>query len=420
MLSNRKAQLLKSRTTLLRVSIRKSKLRFIVLCLLFIGLFFKRREIPTAIVYTLTPEQVYVNSSPEQVLRVLREKRFSSRADLREPLVEVRSFKTFLTPNPNFTYDAPIYILHKVLGRWTYSRVFREINKEISSLDDYSVFNIKKFKECLFDPIVYSLLFSRQASTIDLITTQSSFFKIPSAFKSANASKKIMAWYSTNSKPIYASDDLLRKRIDVNAFKDYVNEHWVWNEEEVVFLESHGLKNVISTGAVVFQDRDIVEKNLNKFVITYFDVTPVQGSGGFYSENNTSLVLTSVLQLVDSINSKYEGKTEVRMKPKRKYSKIHSKVYTSEISRLLRSQKIIVLPASANLYKTISQSDLVLAIPFTSSALLAKELNVDSLFVSIGIEGWDIPRSSDGIPVITQFEELLNHVEGEIESKFNL
>jgi hypothetical protein len=78
------------------------------------------------------------------------------------------------------------------------------------------------------------------------------------------------------------------------------------------------------------------------------------------------------------------------------------------------------LPASANLYQTISQSDLVLAIPFTSPALLGKELGVNSFFVSTGIEGWDVPKFSDGIPILFQFERLLNLVEKEVERKFNL
>ena len=82
--------------------------------------------------------------------------------------------------------------------------------------------------------------------------------------------------------------------------------------------------------------------------------------------------------------------------------------------------KITRLSASANLYQTISKSDLVLAIPFTSPALIARELEVNSLFVSIGIDGWDVPASSNGIPVIFEFDELLSYLEKEIQRKFKL
>jgi polysaccharide biosynthesis PFTS motif protein len=419
MLSNYKWHFLKPWSVLLKRAISTRKVKFIVLCLLFAGLFCKRSKTPTSIVYTLTPEQVYFNSSPDQVLRVFKEERFASRANFQEPLIEVRSLNTLLIPHPNFTFDATIHILLKVLARRTYLTLFRSINKEISILDNDSNLKLKSFKEHLLDPIIYAKLFSREANSIDLITTQSSFFKVPSAFKVMTRPKKIMAWYSTNSKPIFASGDIQRKDINVGAFNEFVNEHWVWNKQEVNFLESCGVSNVIAVGPVIFQDKIMDERDPNKFVITYFDVTPYQGSGEFYSELNTTLVLTNILRLIDFLEAKYPNLVIVRIKPKRKYSRYHSKDYISAVSTASKQMKIKCLSASSNLYQTISQSDLVLAIPFTSPALLARDLKVNSYFVSTGIDGWDVPTSSAGIPVIFQFEELLNHVEKEIERKFN-
>lgn len=420
MISNPESQVTKSRTWVARRAISKGKLRIVVLCLLLIGLFFKRRKAPTAIVYTLSPSQVYFNSRPEQVLRVLREERFSSRANLQEPIIEVRSLKTLFTPHPNFTYDAAIHILHRVLKRRSYLSVFHLIDKEISNLNSYSVCKLKKFKECIFDQVLYSFFFIQVGNEIDLITTQSSFFKVPPSFTIKGGPKKVMAWYSTNSKPIYALDDKERKAINVDEFKDIVDEHWVWNIGEVNFLQSCGVKNVIAVGPVVFQDRVIEKKDTEKFVITYFDVTPLEGSVDFYSEKNTTEVLNNVLRLIDLLEVKYPGRTIVRVKPKRKYSKYHSRKYISLLRTSAMQNKTRCLPASANLYQTISQSDLVLAIPFTSPALLGKELGVNSYFVSIGIEGWDVPKFSDGIPVLFQFERLVSHVEKEVERKFNL
>jgi hypothetical protein len=419
MLSNPEEQLISSRTWIFRRVLGKSKLRLVVLCLLFLGLFFKRHKIPTAIIYALTPAQVYFNSSPKQVLRVLREERFSSRANLHEPLVEVRSVKTFVLPHRNFVFDAPIHILNKVLERRSYLNLFGILNKEISNLDAHSSFKLRNFKENILDPVIYSILFSKSGITIDLITTQSSFFKLPSSFRIINGPRKIMAWYSTNSKPIYASEDKERKEVNVDAFKDIVNEHWVWNPGEVNFLQSHGIENVIAVGPVIFQDRIIEERDSSKFVITYFDVTPLEGSVDFYSESNTTSVLNSILHLVDYLDVKYPGMLKVQIKQKRKYSQFHSKKYISLVKISSKRKKIKRLLASSNLYQTISSSDLVLAIPFTSPALLGRELKVDSLFVAIGCEGWDLPTSSDAVPVIFHFEELLDHVEKALKRKFN-
>ena len=100
--------------------------------------------------------------------------------------------------------------------------------------------------------------------------------------------------------------------------------------------------------------------------------------------------------------------------------KYHSKVYVSLVRASLKSRKITSIPASANLYLEISKSDLVLAIPFTSPGLLARELKVKSLFISTGIYGWDISPFSDNVPVIFSFEDLLSEVEREMHKKFKI
>jgi polysaccharide biosynthesis PFTS motif protein len=233
-----------------------------------------------------------------------------------------------------------------------------------------------------------------------------------------DGTKKIMAWYSTNSKPIYASNDKLREKINIDAFREIVDEHWVWNTVEIEFLQSNGIENAVAIGPVIFQDRVIEEKDSSKFVITYFDVTPFQGSVNFYSEKNAISTLNSVLQLSNNLELKYPGMVKIQIKQKRKYSHMHSKKYISMLKNSSKQMKIKRLPASANLYQTISKSDLVLAFPFSSPALIGTELKVNSLFISIGCDGWDVPKFSAGVPVIFSFEELLSHAEKGIECKF--
>jgi polysaccharide biosynthesis PFTS motif protein len=351
---------------------------------------------------------------------MLREERFATLANFDLPLIEVRSFRTILFRHPNFTIDASTHILRKVLPRRSYRKIFSAINKEISSQGESSAMKIKNFKESQFDPIVYSLFFTQIGNMVDLITTPSSMLKVPSAFLIAGGPKRIMIWYSTNSKPIYASDDILRKKINVRGFKEHVDEHWVWNEDQVNFLKSQEIGNALSVGSMIFQDRIIEDRDSKIFVITYFDVTPVQGSTGFYSVKNTMLVLNSVLRLFEVLNERHPGRIIVQVKPKRQYSKFYSEEYVSLVLVSSKLGKITRLSASANLYQTISKSDLVLAIPFTSPALIARELEVNSLFVSIGIDGWDVPASSNGIPVIFEFDELLSYLEKEIQRKFKL
>ena len=419
MVSNLAVNIMKTYAKKLWTTLSRMKLRVFVTGMLLVGIFCKRGDSPTSIIYSLTPDQVYFNSTPKQVLRVFREDRFNSLANFDKPLVEVRTLKTLLLRNPNFTFDAPMHLLCKVLKRSDYLKVCRLANTNISSITSNSNLKIREFKETKFDPILYTLAFSKQSIKIDLITTQTSLLKIQEVFKYSHEQKKIMAWYSTNSKPIYASDDVNRDGINVEAFKDFINEHWVWNQEDVEFLQFNGIDHVIPVGPIVFQDKVIDGKDPEKFVITYFDVTPLQGGTGFYSEKNTTVVLNHILKLGEMISQKYPNKTILCIKPKRQYFKYHSKDYISIIKTNAKLGKIRFLSPSSNLYKTITKSDLVVAIPFTSPALIAKELKVKQFFVSTGIAGWDIPETSSGVDVVSQFAVLLDLVETEIQNKFN-
>jgi polysaccharide biosynthesis PFTS motif protein len=401
-----------------KIELSKTKIRLFLLCLLFLGLFRRRVHSPTSIIFTLSPEQVYYGSSPKEVLRVFREEQFASRANFENPLIEVRSMRTLIFPNANFTFDVPIYVLHRILQRRNYLDFFSFMNNEIRNPNNSSNLRLRNFKELLFNPHIYWLLLSDPDRPIDLITTQSSLKRLPSAFKIAGRQKKIMVWYSTNSKQIFDSEDKNRNGIEIEEFKDYVNEHWVWNEYEVKFLQSSGVRNVIPVGPVVFQYPKSAQKKSKTYVITYFDVTPFQNFGGFYSENNTTSVLNLIIRLSEVLNEKYPGQVLLLLKPKRKYRKSHSISYVSLVKKSVRNQKIGFIPPSANLYESIWSSDLVLAIPFTSPAVLAKELNVRSFFIWTGIGNWDIAATSDGVPVISSFEELLKEIDEGIRSKF--
>lgn len=102
-----------------------------------------------------------------------------------------------------------------------------------------------------------------------------------------------MIWYLANSKPIYSVDDKLRAQVDFGAFREVINEHWVWNMEQVEFLERNGINTGVAVGSVLFQDKILVEPNLKKFVITFFDVTPSKAMVGAIAKKMRLLYLTS-------------------------------------------------------------------------------------------------------------------------------
>ena len=81
-----------------------------VLMLMFIGLFRKRTIEPTAMIFSLSYEQVFQHSSPKGVISFFKEGRFTSKINVSKPIIEVRDFKTIWRNYPEVTYDVAIYI----------------------------------------------------------------------------------------------------------------------------------------------------------------------------------------------------------------------------------------------------------------------------------------------------------------------
>jgi polysaccharide biosynthesis PFTS motif protein len=106
--------------------------------------------------------------------------------------------------------------------------------------------------------------------------------------------------------------------------------------------------------------------------------------------------------------SKINPEIQVFLKPKRKYDSNHNQDYVKQISdwdRKLRNFHILAF--DADLYETISSAKLVVAIPFTSAALIAKELEIPVFYFSPDHE-ISLPSDFNGIPVVRDRDNLPN------------
>ena len=391
-----------------------------VIMLMFIGLFRKRAIEPTAIIFSLSYEQVFQHSSLRGVIRFFEEERFSSEINASRPIIEVRNFKTIWRNHPEVTYDVAMYILTSVLTKKHYFSIFKCIKNEMTKLEKNHFPSVRDLKREIFDKCVYSLYLSLDLNKTKFITTQSSQASFPSIFKLAKESQKIMVWYSTNSKPIYAIDDLVREKLLFENIKSNINEHWVWDEYHRRFLESEGIQNIRVLGSMLFQEKILASKSSSKFIVTYFDVTPFRSGNGLYSERNAIAILDNLMSLTTALNEYYPGKFELRIKPKRKYLKVHSKTYVSKIRELSKWECVELISPRSNLYQVVTESDFVLAVPFSSPAVLAKELGVRSAFIATGMVGWDIPAESNQIAVEFQIDSLIEKMKSDMKGKFNL
>lgn len=389
-----------------------------VLTIFTIGLFCKRKQAPSAVMFSLSRAQVFENTTPENISRYLQQNRFKDLGSYSEVLFEVRSMRTIFLKSKDFTYDSSIYLLFYVLKRRSYLSLFREVISASLKNSDKKL-TIQSSKRKFFDQVIWNEFIENYQKRFTMITTQSSLDILPEPFyiSSKPGIIRVMMWYSTNSKPIILKDDSKSELLNLSALESFVDQHWVWNEYDARFLVNSGLKSVIPLGSIVFQEEIIAPKSINHFNITFFDVTPITDAAGFYTEEMALDLLNNVLEIGSRFRAEYGNYVKIRLKPKREYSGLHSLEYCMAIEQANQSGMINTLSPNSNLYSIISESDVVLSTPFTSPSVIARELNIETFYVAFNLDKWEIPEISSGVPVIKTFEDLYLNLKNKINAK---
>lgn len=397
------------------------------LFMVIFGLFRSKSRVPSSIVFSLTSEQVFTDRRIEDVFTSLKEKRFQDYFGVGNLLIEIRNIKSLLVRNSMITIDAPFFLLTRCIKINHYGtfllKVFRSVfvsrNKELSDL--------KSVKRLVFDLAVFGVLAEHQYPEFDLVTTNSSLKRLPLAFECPIKGRRIMIWYSSNTKPMSFRGNQQRLNWDVSAIINGIDSHLVWTHYDVVFLESLGIRKAHAIGPILFQTQNVTERSASNYVITFFDVTPLAPSydyivgteENFYSERNALRDLEAIEKLSADLMGAFANKVQVRIKPKRAYSSMHSKKYIVKIMELSREHQIQILKSNANLYEVVNQSDLVIVTPWSSPAVLAKEMSLNSVFFAIREADWDLPDVYEDIRVIKSLSELTAFVNLSVRKKLN-
>lgn len=224
--------------------------------------------------------------------------------------------------------------------------------------------------------------------------------------------QRILIWYSINSIPI-SQDEIVMKSYLSPSFKNWIDDHFVWDEFQRSDLIEQGVKNASVKGSMLFYprgqlDESAAEQN-GSLKIVFFDVTPLKLSQGtFYATQPSIRTLLSLIQLRKILAKSLGRGVEIALKPKRVYSTIHDPSYIEIVNDLKLRGEISVLPAGINLYHEISKADLVLSPPFSSPCIVAKELEVLTAFYFLSDSTWKLPNSHHGIKVITNLQDLVS------------
>jgi polysaccharide biosynthesis PFTS motif protein len=219
-----------------------------------------------------------------------------------------------------------------------------------------------------------------------LITTQSQLLSTPLVFKSNLKAGRVMYWYSNNSMQI-------TKQKSVNLDYSYlsqsvISEHFVWTSTWGKFLEER------NTNAVITVIGPILFKNLSKYgksekinrsqtkKLLIFDVTPKKNAGedSIYSEKEMTQFVSDIAGTTTAVYSN----ALIKLKPKRKYTSDDSIAYCDFLEA--NSSSIQILKWDSDIGNEISKSDLVICVPYSSPALIAKHLGIPTIFYTPSLD----------------------------------
>ncbi|MCA9749899.1 MAG: hypothetical protein KC414_12395, partial [Romboutsia sp.] len=128
--------------------------------------------------------------------------------------------------------------------------------------------------------------------------------------------------------------------------------------------------------------------NNNIFTISIFDVTPMTekammetGYFNYYSSNVLQQFMNDLLVTINNISKKLQIDIKILLKHKRPLSPDKSQEYINFVDNITRENKNLhKLPVQDNLFDIISNSDLSIAIPYSSPVFVAKYLSKPSAF----------------------------------------
>jgi hypothetical protein len=249
-----------------------------------------------------------------------------------------------------------------------------------------------------------------------LITTQSQMLVLPIVFYQEFNPDRLMFWYSDNSTQIRSLELEEQTPPDYSyLIQNRISTHYVWTNSWANLLKTFTHAKILVVGPVLFKslqksqiDLELQPNSCKNILV--FDVTPKKSASrdSVYYSTNMQQFLKDLVEVVQDITPF----AVLTLKPKRK----HHSTDDLDYIRLLRSlrSKIHLLPPTQDLIKLIHNSDLVICVPFTSPALLAKSIG-KQVFYYYPNSQFKLPSEYEGIQVITGNKNLRCAIESMFE-----
>lgn len=386
----------------------------------------KNRQMPNVLVYSTPSKKL----NDEEIYNFFVEPRIKKHLQSKKPQILIQKKPNLknhnLNQNITSTRYIPLYLLRNYLSFRSKIRMQKVVLKNLLEL--IKVKNCDPLllchKELIFEIGLYKSINLNKKT--DVIYTQSNLRVLSpiSYLDRVNYKKRnIMIWYSTNSDLIYKNHENTFKIENNYLCLDQIERHLVWDRAAKIKLSEITEKDIYVCGSLLFypHKKTYIQKNNKVFNILFFDITPLEGANknDFINPDQAVKTVQEIINVITKIRIDLTLEIVLAIKPKRDYSKLNSQKYLIYLKQLQKQKKILVLENSSNLYEAIQESDLVICVPWTSPALIAKELGVETLYyVSDQDYEWDLRHTRD-IKLFRDEQKLHSFIRKIVNSKIN-
>ena len=237
--------------------------------------------------------------------------------------------------------------------------------------------------------------------------------------------------YSQNCRQLVYKD-YLHEAVNPYFFEVFADTAWVWTDDFKQFVSQvYKCSDVRAVGPIMFYlptEASSAQFNQTEFNISLFDVTPFNDDyiksigvlNNYYSSENLKKFLHDLIHVSIQIEKELNLKINIFLKHKRSYHKLHEQSYIDLCSQYISQKKIITIPFEENIFNFIADTDLSVAIPYTSTAHICAHYGKESLYYDPTGEILLQPNFSSKVLLVDDQNKLHKILKQKVRDKFNV
>jgi polysaccharide biosynthesis PFTS motif protein len=227
-------------------------------------------------------------------------------------------------------------------------------------------------------------------SRIDsVVITTSNYLSQPLWMRNLKSIELHMIHYSQNWKPIFYKEDNVNSDVP-NLRLMQADIHWVWTHAFAKYVADLCIKSTIKViGPILWRMPKVINKTSSALQIAVFDVPSISKDAminygeitNYFKYENTVKFIQDIILMKKKLKDLLKTEVQIVLKTKRAYVKsAYDYGYYRLIEELGKTGVIKLLPPEADIFRIVSESDLIISYPFTSTNYVADFLKKKSFY----------------------------------------